>query len=175
MGVLGRRVLFGERAVMSVLECIRRNGMMAVLVLSASGCTPSAPKTYPVRGSVKTSTGEPCTGALVVFHPADEARLNEPKPFATTSSDGSFQLTTYQEGDGAPQGQYVVTVVWPSEVVATEMSLSGEGKATGADRLRNHYGDPRSPRLKATVSSELGQSISLEVDPTIAPPAIADP
>jgi|694.fasta_scaffold04114_9 hypothetical protein len=154
---------------------VRWSGSIAMLLASLVGCTPAAPKTFPVQGIVKTTTGEPCSGALVVFHPSDEARLNAPKPFATCGADGSFRLTTYQEGDGAAQGDYAVTIVWPGEIAAGEMSLSSEGKAVGADRLRNNYGDPRSPRLKATVRSDPAQSIALEVDPSIAPPVVADP
>lgn len=153
-----------------------RSCWFGLLLLSLSaGCSTTPPKTFPVQGSVKTTTGEPCSGALVVFHPTEEARLNAPKPFATCGVDGAFRLTTFQEGDGAAPGEYAVTVVWPSDVVAGEMSLSSEGKAVGADRLRNNYGDPRSPRLKATVRGEPGQSIALEVDPSIVPPVVADP
>lgn len=158
-----------------MLEYVRWSGSMVMLLVTLVGCAPSSPKTYPVQGSVKTTTGEPCSGALVVFHPSEEGRKNAPKPFATCGSDGSFRLTTYQEGDGAEQGEYAVTVVWPGEVAAGEMSLSSEGKATGADRLGNNYGDPRSPRLKATVRIDPTQSIALEVDPSIATPVVADP
>jgi hypothetical protein len=43
-----------------------------------------------------------------------------------TGPDGSFTLSTYGDGDGAPQGGYQVVLLWPPEQV---VALS----ATGVD------------------------------------------
>ena len=130
---------------------VRWSGSIAMLLASLVGCTPAAPKTFPVQGIVKTTTGEPCSGALVVFHPSDEARLNAPKPFATCGADGSFRLTTYQEGDGAAQGDYAVTIVWNDSGKGSKLSLSGEGGGGGQDRLGGRFGDPQNPKFKVEV------------------------
>jgi hypothetical protein len=49
----------------------------------------------------------------VVFHPKDNADPQAPRPFGTAGADGSFGLTTSRPGDGAPAGEYRVTVIWP--------------------------------------------------------------
>jgi hypothetical protein len=68
---------------------------------------------YPVSGTVKVQ-GEPASGAFVVFHPKNlPSQGAEPiRPSAHVKTDGSFQLTSFDNGDGAPAGSYVVTVQW---------------------------------------------------------------
>lgn len=98
--------------------------------------------------------GTPCDGALVVFHPIDAGKENDPKPVAECDAQGSFQLTTMSPQDGAAAGEYGVTVVWngaPSK--ESKFSLSSES-AGGADRLKGKYGQPQSPLLKAKVEAQ---------------------
>jgi Calcineurin-like phosphoesterase len=66
---------------------------------------------HPVKGSVHVD-GVPAANATVIFY------LEEPAPKKPTragdafvESDGSFVLSTYTAGDGAPAGKYIVTVV----------------------------------------------------------------
>jgi len=54
--------------------------------------------------------GTPAEGANVVFHPLDPKQ--EVKPRGAVGADGTFKLTTYLPGDGAPSGDYKVTVEW---------------------------------------------------------------
>ncbi|MCE9544800.1 MAG: carboxypeptidase-like regulatory domain-containing protein [Planctomycetia bacterium] len=95
-------------------------GFCVVLVAAASlvagGCSKSDAnkiKTYAVRGQV-TLEGQPVPGAFVVLHPqgvtADTAAA-APTARGQTGADGRFQLTTFASDDGAPAGQYAVTVV----------------------------------------------------------------
>lgn len=93
---------------------------------------------YPVRGQVFVN-GQPAEGALVIFHPEyDPNDPDHPRPRAYVRIDGSFELGTYEIGDGAPAGNYIVTVVW------------APGESEG-DRLRGLYADPASPRLTTVV------------------------
>src|SRR5690606_19402348 len=85
-----------------------------LMVLSAVGCGPPAevrPVLIPVQGSLLVN-GKPAAGAMVVFHPAGGASIDErgSRPKATVLPDGSFEVTTYQAGDGAPAGDYDVAV-----------------------------------------------------------------
>lgn len=132
-------------------------GLLFCSVLSLlTGCEARALHT-PASGSVKLEDGTPCDGALVVFHPQDEGRLNDPKPVATCEADGSFVLTTMEPDDGALPGQYGVTIVWIGEEKSggkQRMSLSGEGGGGGSDRLKGKYGSPQNPRLSAEVKAD---------------------
>jgi hypothetical protein len=64
----------------------------------------------PVRGQVVID-GCPVPGATVVFHLVDpDGKKPKRAGDALTEADGSFQLSTYQANDGAPTGDYLVTI-----------------------------------------------------------------
>ena len=111
---------------------------MAVLFVSAAlvGCGAQELPLHPVRGQV-TCAGEPCINALVVFHPVEQsADMENLRPYARVQSDGRFSLTTYREGDGAPAGQYVVTVSWPAPLPgASPTDADPETAMGGPDQL----------------------------------------
>lgn len=64
---------------------------------------------HPVQGRI-VDGGQPLVGAMVVFHPTD-VTLAELSPRGTTDADGRFVLTTFDTADGAPAGDYVITVL----------------------------------------------------------------
>lgn len=83
----------------------------SVLTLS-SGCMFREPpqvagrlKTIPVSGTV-TLDGSPVEGATVMFC-APNLKLTA---YGKTDSAGVYQLTTYEQGDGAPVGHFQVTI-----------------------------------------------------------------
>ncbi|MDX1948296.1 MAG: hypothetical protein SFU86_23090 [Pirellulaceae bacterium] len=80
-----------------------------------SGCSDRG-AAVAVHKTVGTITFEnrPITGAFVVLHPQGECLPAVPKPRALVQSDGSFVATTYEADDGAPAGEYVVTVELPA-------------------------------------------------------------
>ena len=143
---------------------------IAILVLPlmlslAFGCSPSGPVPVASTGIVKTKSGSPCDNALVVFHPLDGSRVNDPKPVAKTDSEGRFVLRTFSESDGAIPGEYAVTVVWPGKAgTGTKISMTGEGEVVGADQLKGKFGDPNKPLLNATIPSKGITNILLVVD-----------
>jgi hypothetical protein len=134
---------------------IRRIAGCVILLVSlvGMGCGSGngRPKVYAAKGTV-TSNGKPVGGALIVLHCKDKGRENDPKPVATTKDDGTFALTTFESDDGAPAGEYGVTIVWNEKPKAGKMSLSGEGAAV-QDKLAGRYGDPRNPKLSASVTA----------------------
>jgi serine/threonine-protein phosphatase CPPED1 len=71
--------------------------------------------THPVHGMVLCE-GCPMAGAQVVFHLVNpETKKLVRAADAVTEGDGSFMLTTYQANDGAPAGDYKVTVFYGKE------------------------------------------------------------
>lgn len=139
-----------------------RLGCMALLVC-VGGCRPAAPEVYEVTGLVQLKNGTPCDGALVVFHPTEESRVNDPKPVAKCDASGAFSLTTLSEGDGAAAGNYGVTVVWLGEAKESKMSLSSESSG-GKDRLAGKYGQPQSPRIFADVQADVPNRFEFILD-----------
>jgi hypothetical protein len=99
----------------------------------------------PVRGKVFFE-GSPAPNAVVTFH-----LLNpQTKRFtragdALTEADGGFTLSTYTANDGAPEGEYAVTVVWWDPADA--------GGWPERNLLPEHYGKPETTPFKAAVKA----------------------
>lgn len=117
-----------------------RRSAAAALALLACSCGGREP-VYPVRGKVLDAGGRPAVGALVVFHPVAAGAA---RAVARADADGNFALTTYAEGDGAPAGEYVVTIEWPA---ARKSPFEPEGP----DRLQGRLRDSKTSKIRFRV------------------------
>lgn len=75
-------------------------------------------KSQPTRALVAVEgslyfDGQPAAGAELTFYPVFAADAATPRPTATVDAEGRFRPATAGLGDGAPPGDYVVTVRWP--------------------------------------------------------------
>jgi hypothetical protein len=125
----------------------RRSAVLLVLaVLLVSGCGRSNRlPSFPVRGQVLYQ-GRPAREALVIFHPvASGAEFDVVCPSGRVGSDGSFTLTTYQAGDGAPAGEYAVTIDW------REHTAPVEGAPPGRSLLPDRYSNPKTSKLHVQI------------------------
>jgi hypothetical protein len=117
-----------------------------VFVAIAVGCSPQGPsriKTYPVTGQVFVD-GQPAAD-LAVFFTSDSLDKDHPTySTANTGADGKFEVSTYESGDGIPEGTYSVTFMWGQVNLLT----MGYG---GPDKLNDRYSDPASSKFKVTV------------------------
>jgi hypothetical protein len=95
----------------------------AGLSLVLAGCSDNRKPVVPVHGKV-FFRGRPAEGALVIFNPVDESDPNLVKPQGVVSRDGSFEVSTYGEKDGAPEGEYAVTFVWTIQDPKTKREWS---------------------------------------------------
>src|SRR5262245_41415792 len=85
---------------------------VAGLGLCAAGCGSDGRKpVFPVSGKV-TWDGRPARGATVVFHPVTDNGPDAVRPRGKVNADGSLEVTTYAAKDGAPAGEYKLTVEW---------------------------------------------------------------
>jgi hypothetical protein len=113
-----------------------------------AGCSDEGPKlpVFPVKGAVQFE-GEPAAGAFVAFHPKSPAKPGqEPlRSAAQVQPDGAFEVTTYTQGDGAPAGEYAVTVQW------TKLIKQGKDAVAGPNVIPPIYGSPDSTPLKVTI------------------------
>jgi hypothetical protein len=86
-----------------------------IVALLLAGCDDSGPIRVPVfkaAGKI-TFNNQPLEGAFLVLHPKVAAATTDvPKPTALVKPDGSLEPTTFNSADGAPAGEYVVTVEW---------------------------------------------------------------
>jgi len=118
-------------------------------VLSAlTGCGPADKivPVFPVRGSI-TFQGKPPVGAQVLLSPVSKQEVLA-APLGRVKEDGSFQISTFGEGDGAPPGEYVATVQWFRPV------SDGGGSGPGPNVIPKQYARPSTSPIKVTVKSE---------------------
>ena len=120
--------------------------------LATASCGSDRESVYPVKGQVLLD-GRPAENASVVLHPqGGSEQLERLRPHGRTDSEGCFQLTTYVAGDGAPAGEYKVTVTCPGP--APEMDPDHpdpEMAIMGPDRLNGRYRDAGVSPLRVTV------------------------
>jgi hypothetical protein len=119
-----------------------------VLVGLAGTCSCSGRKAvFPVRGQVLDAKKNPAVGAMLIFHPKPEDPKDPSRPVGTADENGNFTLTTYRARDGAPAGEYVITIIWP-------------GKKTtpfdhpNPDQLGGRYADEVKSTIRFTVESK---------------------
>lgn len=99
----------------------------------------------PVTGKVLFQ-GKPAEGAVVVLHPVDKSVTIRPKGFV--GPDGTFKLTSYLPGDGAPRGEHKVTVEWKKPI----QTRDGEF-VPGPNLLPPELNSPDSSKIQVTVAS----------------------
>lgn len=123
----------------------------------ASGCQKGEPAAgldvrpvHPVKGKV-TVGGKPATGALISFRAIAGASPYNPR--ATVEPDGSYTISTYRQHDGAPAGEYLVTIYWPVERPKRKVGEDDDPGINLPDRLGGKYSNPETTTLRATVSS----------------------
>src|SRR5437879_271898 len=99
--------------------------LFAVCCLMIGGCSRNAGDATPVVGQL-TVDGKPASAAVVTFHPVSATNPDAPRPTGRVDSEGRFQLTSSAAGDGAPPGDYKVTVTWRVAVPGKRVSESDE-------------------------------------------------
>jgi hypothetical protein len=122
--------------------------VVLTLIVAAGGCTSKTTEqrrpVHPVSGKVFVQK-KPAVGAFVLFVPVNEpANAPDPRPQGAVQEDGSFRLSTYGDAEGAPAGEYIVTITWPGKVLP-------DGKEEPEDKLYGRYADPQRSKLRATV------------------------
>lgn len=110
---------------------------------------------HPVSGKVSVK-GQSASGVLVLLHPAEgsPAAKEGVIPSATTEEDGTFQLSSYEQDDGAPLGEYSVTIQWyQSDAKSTRGKPAlPAGFARPSDRFQGKYKDPKKSPWQVTIS-----------------------
>jgi hypothetical protein len=119
----------------------------AVVLICLAGCDDSQRLTVvPVAGKLLIG-GKPAARANVVLHSIDPSVVA--RPVAFTEPDGSFRLMTYEVDDGAPVGNYVVTIFWRDESIPFDGCTGPD--LVKHDRLQGAYFDRTKSSLRATI------------------------
>jgi hypothetical protein len=81
--------------------------LVCLVLFGASGC--GSETFFPVSGTVTYKDGKPVTAGLVIFEPVSQKTSAR----GEIQADGSFQLGTHRDDDGALEGEYKVLVAPP--------------------------------------------------------------
>lgn len=132
-------------------------GCIAVM-LSLVSCSKEKPfrkATFPVTGKIAVDGVAPTEPIQVTCHSLQGLDKQHPTMSQCESTtDGSFKISTYQSGDGVPEGEYVLTFYWG------QLNLFSR-EYGGPDKLNDRYRDPAKSEVKFTVKAgqptELGE------------------
>ncbi len=125
--------------------------------LLVAGCGRAGPprvETNPTKGSI-TYLGQPIGGAFLALHPKVGGASDVPTATAVVQSDGTFAVTTYDTGDGVPEGDYVVTVQW------RKTTKAGGDYVPGPNLLPAKYSRPESSDVVVHVVSGSNQLLPI--------------
>jgi hypothetical protein len=132
-------------------------------VLSGCGGASGERPTVPVSGQAFFQS-QPAAGAMVVLLPADDPSPElwpQGFPRAIVAEDGSFQVGTYKDTDGAPAGEYRVTVTW---LVPAPNSSPEDSEPDLVDRLGGRYADPERSAWVVKVEKPKAEVPRLELN-----------
>lgn len=137
------------------LSSMVKSAAWAFVVLIAACCVSCSDDgrrpVFPVFGKV-TYQGKPTDNALIIFHPVSDPDPNAPHPLTRVGADGSFKLTTYETDDGAPAGEYDVTITWVNEV--DNQNAPKEDQRPAKNMIPDRYAKAETSGLRVTVKKE---------------------
>lgn len=121
--------------------------VVAVMVPVLAGCGKrhgDRGALYPAEGQIFLNK-EPLAGALVVLYPQGLSDAKAVPSRAQTGPDGRFRVSTFGTADGAPEGEYTVTVVqYP-------LQQDGSGWVSGPNALPTKYASPKTTDLRVQI------------------------
>lgn len=97
-----------------------RCGFAFLVLVCVVGCS-GDDRVAPVTGVV-TLDDKPIAEASVTFMPKEGGR----PAFGVTDAEGKYELTTFEEGDGALIGNHVVTILAVDEKVSDKATAAAE-------------------------------------------------
>lgn len=133
--------------------------VLSLLVLVLTGCSDGGParlKVHPVSGRI-TLDSQPLPNAMIVLHPKDKSNPKHISSRAQTDAQGNFKVSTYDQGDGAPAGDYVVTVLFHR---ATE---TPDGVVPGPNLLSPQIASPDTSDIQVKVAEGQNELQPIEV------------
>ena len=122
---------------------------------------PDERPTFSVVGKVTVDGQPPVAPVKIIATPKDES-LKKPGyrlPNAITDEKGSFKLNTFKMGDGAPTGEFDITLV---QFDAGNIGI-GKKKKGGGDLLRGRYSNPKDIKFQLTVEKKAVDMGTLEL------------
>lgn len=126
--------------------------VLGVATAVSAGCSgnsgPPRKSTVKVKGILEVNGQPPMSPMQIECHNAAGMDTQMPSVSQSISEpEGTFEISTYEKGDGIPAGDYTLTVTWR---VFNTMSMMYSGE----DRLNGKYSDPKTSTIKFTVKDQ---------------------
>lgn len=129
-------------SVLALTSCKKKDGKLPV---------------FPVKGQILID-GNPAKDVLISFWPAKiEEGLHAYSPSAQTDENGYFTLSTYNPGDGAPAGEYAVTIEWP-------VGFSIVSNQWHGDHLQGKYKDQNNSQIKIKIEPKPNELAPIRIE-----------
>lgn len=128
---------------------------LALCVAVLSGCSSDHLPTYPVKGRVVFSDGSPVHLGTVEF----KSREHSVQARGDIGNDGTFQLSTYEDGDGAVAGNHDCVVV--QLVIAEEL---GNFEPSQEGVVHPRYGSYSTSGLQFEVQPNTANDLTVHVE-----------
>jgi hypothetical protein len=98
---------------------------------------------------------------MVTLHPVVGSSKDAVRPVGYADDNGYFALTSYQKGDGAPEGEYRVTVSW---LLATKVRGAADEYVT-RNYLPARYSAADRSGLRVTIAKGNNDLPPFELQP----------
>ena len=125
-------------------------------------CKDHGVKLYPVRGTVYIN-GSPASDVNVMFTRTEpiEGFSTPLSPSGVTDDDGTFRLMSFDPDDGAPEGDYQVTIIYPMNRFNKNLS--------GIDRLKGKFANPKSSGVTAKIEPKVNNLAPFDLKAEVMP------
>jgi tetratricopeptide (TPR) repeat protein len=104
---------------------------------------------HSVKGEA-TFDGRPIPNASIILYPINPKADDHPRPKAVVGPSGTFTLGTYSADDGAPAGEYKVSIVWNAPPTPREIQ---EDRYKPRNQLPPRYANPETSGLTARIEA----------------------
>ena len=132
-----------------------------------AGCGDSNRPTYPAGGTVSLTDGTPVGGGQIFFQLQNDPAAATAQ--GTTAPDGTFQLGTYNQTDGALEGTHSVMVIPPRapRELGWEAQMQ-QGRALSSANVQidhQYYGFDTSPLMFTVTSDPTKNHFDIRLEP----------
>jgi hypothetical protein len=127
------------------------------LLTALTGCGGDA-RVAAVHGIV-TLDGEPVGDASVTFMPKEGGR----PAFGVTNADGTYELSTFETGDGALLGNHLVTITAVEEKVSSKAEALAEQHGSLSELMQPHRTPKQIWRIPQNYSDSDTSGLEFEV------------
>jgi len=126
----------------------------AMVGIFSTSCSGPGDELHPAEGKVLLNN-EPLGGALITLHPKDKDDLSVARPTALSRDDGTFTVTTGQK-NGAPAGEYIVTIICSKIPPDAKKGISTGGPES-QDVLKGSYAERAHSKILVTIKKGQNQ------------------